>query len=141
VELDRREPLELLPGEFVERDLHRPLQAAAGDDVRNIARVPNADLFQRVTVRGEVSFHPREVGAEEILLCLTPFVVFLLFPRGRRPTGKAEPATGRLQRGEFVGGEFQFDGPHLRQSEERPAVVGVPRRRIRIVRRQESARW
>ena len=52
-------PWKLLVAELVERDLQRPLQAAGGDEVGDVAGVADADLLERLAVRGEAALPPR----------------------------------------------------------------------------------
>ena len=96
-------PLNLLVAELVERDLQRPLQAARGDEVGDVAGVANADLLQGLAVRGEVCLGPREVGAEEVPLH---------FPVPRRGSGTCG-STQWLHGIEFTGRDDKVDRPHL----------------------------
>ncbi len=102
MELDRRQPVELLVVELAERDLHGALQAARGDKVGDVAGIAYADLLEGLAIRGKVAFHPRKVSAEKVLLAFAFFVILLRLFFGRRAAWEAESA-GRWLHGVVFG--------------------------------------
>ncbi len=121
MELDGRQPVELLVAESVEGDLERPLQTAGRNEIGDVARVANPDLRERLAAGGKLALGPGELRAEEVPFA-GPAVI-----AGRRCRGrcapKAGPCHGGLHGVVFLRRHAELDRPHVRPPKRLLSIV------------------